>query len=52
MSYVVIWIKFALFKEMVVQGACFSFPVNFNNLCNPINITLCILEKNIKLRVL
>ena len=35
MSQVVIWIKLALFKEMAVQGACFSFPVNFNNLYKP-----------------
>ena len=31
MSQIVISIKFALFKEMAVQGARFSFPVNFNN---------------------
>ena len=31
MSWVVILIKFAFFKEMAVKGACFYFPVNFNN---------------------
>ena len=30
---------------MVVLGACFTFPVNFNNI-TPINITVCILEKH------
>ena len=51
MSQVVISIKFILFKEMAVKGACFLFPANFNTNITPINIALCILEKKIKLRV-
>ena len=48
-SQVVISIKFTLFKEMAVKGACFLFPANFNTNITPINITLCILGKKNKI---
>ena len=37
--------EFALFEEMAVSGACFSFPVTLAINITSVNITLLILER-------